>query len=81
MNKSQKTTDTSMDNKKTTRTPVVRNEGEGSSTAARAYDSDVREFVKSGAVEGAAAKAKAAVDGPEGADLKKAERAGKRGKA
>ena len=81
MNKSQKSTDTSMDNKKTTKQPVVRNEGEGSATAARAYDSDVREFVKSGAVEGAAKDAKAAVDGAESADLRKAERAGKRGKA
>ena len=80
MNKSQKS-DTSMDNTKTIKTPVVRNEGEGSYTAARAYDSDVREFVKSGAVEGAAREAEAAVDGPEGAVLRKAEKAGKRGKA
>ena len=53
----------SMDTKKTTKIPAVkippqalRNEGEGSYEGARAYDSDVRDFVKSGSVEAAAKK-------------------------
>ncbi|MEO6952122.1 MAG: hypothetical protein ABI321_09935 [Polyangia bacterium] len=78
----------SMDTKKTIKIPAVkippqalRNEGEGSYEGARAYDSDVRDFVKSGSVEAAAKDAEKALDGKEGADLKKAEQAGKRGKA
>ena len=78
----------SMDTKKTIKTPAVtipaealRNEGEGSYEGARAYDKGVRDFVKSGAVEGAAKAAEKAVDGKEGTGLKQAEDAGKRGKA
>ena len=80
-----------IDNKKTIKQPAMKmpvetstqstNEGEGSYTGARAYDDGVRQFVESGAVEGAAKSAEKAVDGAEGADLRKAEKAGKRGKA
>lgn len=78
----------SMDNKKTIKIPAMaipkealRNEGEGSYEGARAYDSDVRDFVKSGAVETAAKDAEKAIDGVEGPALRKAEKSGKRGKA
>ncbi len=56
-------------------------EGEGSYTAARRYDAAVAETVHGGKVEELAQAAKKALDGPEGADLKRAEQAGKeRGK-
>ena len=82
----------SMDNKKTIKIPAMdipkealRSEGEGggegSYEGARAYDGDVRDFVKSGAVETAAKDAEKAIDGVEGPALRKAEKSGKRGKA
>jgi hypothetical protein len=49
------------------------NEGEGSRSAARNYDEATEQYVKSGRVEEAARKAKAALDGPEGDALRKAE--------
>jgi hypothetical protein len=49
------------------------NEGEGSRSAARNYDKATEKYVKSGRVEAAAKKAKAAVEGPEGDELRKAE--------
>lgn len=54
-----------------------RNEGEGNRTAARHYDEATRDFVKKGAVDEKAREAARAVDGPEGSDLKRAEREGK----
>jgi hypothetical protein len=54
------------------------NEGEGNHTAAREYNKAQADFAKSGKVKPAAEDAAAAVDGPEGADLRKAEELGRR---
>ncbi len=54
-------------------------EGEGSYSAARRYDADVRDFVKSGQVDESAEDAKRAIDGPDGPSLSEAEKQGKRG--
>src|ERR1700679_2863502 len=51
------------------------NEGEGSRSAARNYDEATEKYVKSGRVEEAARNAEAALDGPEGDELRKAEAA------
>ena len=65
-------------------TPVVedaasgKNEGEGSQTGARQYNESTRAFVADGNVKAAAREAVRSVDGPEAADLKKAEAEGKR---
>ncbi len=53
------------------------NEGEGSYTAARAYNAETEKFAKSGRVKEKAREAQKAVDGPEAAELKRAEKAGK----
>jgi len=53
-------------------------EGEGSYSAARAYDAGVEKTVKSGKVEQKAQDAKRATEGAEGRDLRKAEAVGKR---
>ena len=53
-------------------------EGEGRQTAARAYNSEAAKFAKSGQVEAKAKEARDAVDGPEGTELKRAERVRKR---
>ena len=56
--------------------PELENEGEGSRSAARAYNKDQQDFVKEGRVGEAASAARKAVD--ENADhLAKAEREGK----
>jgi hypothetical protein len=49
------------------------NEGEGSRSAARNYDKATEKYVKSGRVEEAAKEAEAALDGPEGDELREAE--------
>ena len=54
-----------------------RNEGEGNRTAARQYNEATKRFVDSGRVPEKAEEARRAVDGPEGASLKAAEKAGK----
>jgi hypothetical protein len=54
-----------------------KNEGEGNKTAARQYNKDQREFVKSGRVGQAAEEAAEAVSGAEKDDLKRAEEAGR----
>jgi hypothetical protein len=54
-----------------------RNEGEGNKTAARRYNKDQQEFVKSGQVDEAAEKAKQAVEGEERDELKEAEDEGR----
>jgi hypothetical protein len=54
------------------------NEGEGSHTAARQYNDAQKRFAANGKVEPAARDAASAVDGPEGAELRAAETAGKR---
>ena len=54
-----------------------RNEGEGSRTAARAYNKQARQFVKSGRVAKAAKHAAAAMDTPERSALRAAEKKGK----
>ena len=53
-------------------------EGEGNKTAAAEYNRAQHEFAGSGKVKPAAEDAARAVDGAEGADLRKAEEAGKR---
>jgi hypothetical protein len=54
-------------------------EGEGSYTASKNYRKGVEAFAKSGKVKSAARVARKAVEGREGASLKRAERKGKRG--
>ena len=63
------------DQKKTT--GAGPNEGEGSRTAARAYNKDTRDFVDSGKVDEKAKEAAKALDGAEAKDLKQAEADGK----
>jgi hypothetical protein len=55
-----------------------KNEGEGNRTAAKQYNDAQKSFAESGKVDPAAKDAAKAVDGPEGAELRKAEEAGKR---
>jgi hypothetical protein len=54
-----------------------RNEGEGNRTAARVYNRATKEFARSGKVEKQADLAKQALDGPQHAELERAEQAGK----
>jgi hypothetical protein len=54
-----------------------KNEGEGNKTAARQYNKEQREFVKSGRVDQAASEAAEAVSGSEKDDLKRAEETGR----
>ena len=54
------------------------NEGEGNRTAAKAYNKGVQDFEKTGQVEKKAREAADALDGPEAAELKKAEEIGKK---
>jgi len=54
-----------------------KNEGEGNKTAARHYNEDQHDFVKSGKVPGAAREAKDAVKGAEGEELRRAEEEGR----
>ncbi len=57
------------------REPVSRdsNEGEGSRTAARRYQAGVKRTIQSGRVEQSAQRAAKALDGKEGAELRRAE--------
>ena len=57
--------------------PVGRNEGEGNRTAAREYNKDTQNFVKSGQVDEKAREARDAIAGAEGERLRQAEEAGK----
>ena len=57
---------------------VDANEGEGSRTAARRYNSAQQEFIHEGKVDAAAEAAKEALEGPEADELKRAEEEGKR---
>ncbi len=60
--------------------PELQNEGEGSRTGARRYDQKAEHAAKDGKhVEQLAEKAKKALEGPEGEELRKAEERGKRG--
>ncbi len=54
-------------------------EGEGSYSAARQYDSNVRSFVKKGSERAAASAAREAVEGDEASELAQAEKRGKAG--
>lgn len=54
-------------------------EGEGSYTATRRYDAGVERSVAEGKTDELARKAAAALDGPEGDELRKAEQAAKQG--
>jgi len=58
-------------------TPGLENEGEGNKTAARRYDDATEKFVESGKVDEAAREAKKAIDGPEGEELRRAEKEAK----
>jgi hypothetical protein len=55
------------------------NEGEGNKSADRAYRKATERFVRSGRVPGEARKAADALEGPEGEDLREAERKGRKG--
>jgi hypothetical protein len=54
-----------------------KNEGEGNKTAARRYNKDQQDFVKSGQVDDAAERAKRALEGNEGGELERAEDEGR----
>ena len=54
-----------------------KNEGEGNRTAARAYNEATKRFTQSGRVEESGKAAKKAVEGPEKAELERAEKVGK----
>ena len=56
-------------------------QGEGDYISAKKFDDEEAAFAKSGKVEKAAAEAKAALDGPEGAELEAARRASAEGKS
>lgn len=53
-----------------------KNEGEGSRTAAHHYEAGVKRTIASGKVDELAEEAKDALDGPEGASLREAEKVG-----
>jgi hypothetical protein len=59
------------------KTPRGQNEGEGSRSAAAAYDRNQTDFAQRGDVTGQANAAKKAMDGPEREEMQKAERTGK----
>ncbi len=59
------------------KTPRGQNEGEGSRSAAAAYDHSQEEFAREGDVTGEANAAKKAMEGPERGELEKAERRGR----
>jgi hypothetical protein len=54
-------------------------EGEGSYEATRRYNEHLRAAVEAGGAEAAADAARRALEGPEGAELKRAEQRGKAG--
>jgi hypothetical protein len=56
----------------------MQNEGEGSRTAAKAYNEGVAKTIQSGKVDQKAHEAEAAIEGPEGEELRRAEAEGKR---
>ncbi|HEY3820960.1 MAG TPA: hypothetical protein VGL81_27540 [Polyangiaceae bacterium] len=56
----------------------LKNEGEGSRTAARRYDAGAEKMAKSGRVTELARKAKEALEGKEGDELRRAEQKGKK---
>jgi hypothetical protein len=56
----------------------ARNEGEGNRTAARNYNREQQNFVRTGKVEEKAHEAKEAVEGKEREELERAEAEGKR---
>ena len=58
--------------------PDLKNEGEGSRTAARRYDAGAEKMAKSGRVDELGKEAEAALDGEEGDELKHAEEQAKR---
>lgn len=55
-----------------------KNQGEGNRAADKDYRESTRDFVKSGQVPDAAEKARDAIEGAEKADLKEAEKTGKK---
>lgn len=58
--------------------PASQNEGEGSRSADAQYRRGVEEHVRHHDVQGDAERAREAVDGPEGEELRRAEEEGKR---
>jgi hypothetical protein len=59
--------------KKVSTDPETQNEGEGSRTAARRYDAGAEKMATSGRVDELGKKAKEALDGDEGDELRRAE--------
>jgi len=53
--------------------------GEGNPDAARRYDEGVEKTIREGKVDELAEKAKKALEGPEGDELRRAEERGKKG--
>ena len=62
---------------KRVRSSGLENEGEGNKTAARHYNDATQKYVESGKVADAAREAQEALDGPEGEELRRAEKEGK----
>jgi hypothetical protein len=60
-------------------TPKKKLEGEGSYSGTRAYNAGLAEHVRKADISGLAKKAAKALDGKEGASLKKAEKSAKSG--
>ena len=58
-------------------TAKQRNEGEGNRTAARVYNRATKEFARFGKVEEQAKRAEQAIEGPQRAELERAEEAGR----
>lgn len=63
----------------TKKAPSKKLEGEGSYSGTRGYNAGVAEHVRRADVAGLAKKAAKALDGPEGRELKRAEKKGKQG--
>jgi hypothetical protein len=63
----------------TTKSKPNKLEGEGSYTATRRYNAHVREEIAQGKVQTGAGAARQALAGPEGAELRRAEQAAKKG--
>jgi hypothetical protein len=75
--KVEKKVDPKNDAAKSDTTNASANEGEGSRTAARRYNEGVARTMKEGHVDELAKKAKDALEGPEGDELRRAEEEGK----
>lgn len=70
-----------MNKQKSVRSSSNKLEGEGSYTATRRYNAHLRQAVAKGDSEKLAEAARRALEGPEGPELKRAEREAKRGRS